>query len=153
MSETPSSEVTISTKLQRIAKLAHDAPELAFTTLAHHLDLAWMREAFHRTRKDGATGVDGQSAAQFEANYLGQIRTGAASGYATDVLAAPEASTLAIIGSGPDGLAGLAVNAKDRLAVRDIHRDAEQGLDIAVEGIEIAHEGIDQILLSPPVLD
>jgi alanine dehydrogenase len=38
--------------------------------------------------------------AQFEANYLGQIRTGAASGYATDVLAAPDASTLAIIGSG-----------------------------------------------------
>ena len=38
--------------------------------------------------------------AQFEANYLGQIRTGAASGYATDVLAAPEASTLAVIGSG-----------------------------------------------------
>ncbi|MGA3187747.1 MAG: ornithine cyclodeaminase family protein [Bryobacteraceae bacterium] len=38
--------------------------------------------------------------ARFEANYLGQIRTGAASGYATDVLAAPDASTLAIIGSG-----------------------------------------------------
>ena len=38
--------------------------------------------------------------AQFEANYLGQIRTGAASGYAADVLAAPDASTLAIIGSG-----------------------------------------------------
>jgi ornithine cyclodeaminase/alanine dehydrogenase-like protein (mu-crystallin family) len=38
--------------------------------------------------------------AQFEANYLGQIRTGAASGYATDLLAAPDASTLAVIGSG-----------------------------------------------------
>jgi ornithine cyclodeaminase/alanine dehydrogenase-like protein (mu-crystallin family) len=38
--------------------------------------------------------------AQFEANALGQIRTGAASGYATDVLAAPGASTLAVIGSG-----------------------------------------------------
>jgi len=38
--------------------------------------------------------------AQFEANYLGQIRTGAASGYATDILAAPDASTLAVIGSG-----------------------------------------------------
>jgi alanine dehydrogenase len=38
--------------------------------------------------------------AQFEANYLGQIRTGAASGYATDILAAPDASTLTIIGSG-----------------------------------------------------
>jgi ornithine cyclodeaminase/alanine dehydrogenase-like protein (mu-crystallin family) len=38
--------------------------------------------------------------AQIEANYLGQIRTGAASGYATDILAAPDASTLTIIGSG-----------------------------------------------------
>ena len=38
--------------------------------------------------------------AQFEANYLGQIRTGAASGYATDLLAAPGATTLAVIGSG-----------------------------------------------------
>lgn len=38
--------------------------------------------------------------AQFEANYLGQIRTGAASGFATDVLAAPDASVLGIIGSG-----------------------------------------------------
>jgi alanine dehydrogenase len=42
----------------------------------------------------------GRPLAQFEANMLGQIRTGAASGYATDVLAAPNASTLAIIGSG-----------------------------------------------------
>jgi len=38
--------------------------------------------------------------AMMEANYLGQIRTGAASGYATDLLANPQASTLAIIGSG-----------------------------------------------------
>jgi len=38
--------------------------------------------------------------AQIEANWLGQIRTGAASGYATDVLAAPDAATLAVIGSG-----------------------------------------------------
>ena len=38
--------------------------------------------------------------AQFEANYLGQIRPGAASAYATDLLAAPEASSLAVIGSG-----------------------------------------------------
>jgi len=38
--------------------------------------------------------------AQFEANYLGQIRTGAASGYATDLLASAEASSLAVIGSG-----------------------------------------------------
>lgn len=65
MDETLGSVVEISTKLQRIAKLAHDAPGLAFTTLAHHLDLAWMREAYRRTRKDGAAGVDGQSAAEY----------------------------------------------------------------------------------------
>src|SRR5215467_5085551 len=38
--------------------------------------------------------------AMMEANYLGQIRTGAASGYATDLLSNPDAKTLAIIGSG-----------------------------------------------------
>ncbi|HUA84440.1 MAG TPA: ornithine cyclodeaminase family protein [Bryobacteraceae bacterium] len=38
--------------------------------------------------------------AYFEANHLGQIRTGAASGYATSILAAAEADTLAIIGAG-----------------------------------------------------
>jgi ornithine cyclodeaminase/alanine dehydrogenase-like protein (mu-crystallin family) len=41
-----------------------------------------------------------QPLAMMEANYLGQIRTGAASGYATDLLANPKAATLAIIGSG-----------------------------------------------------
>ncbi len=35
-----------------------------------------------------------------EANHLGQIRTGAASGYATDLLANPQADTLGVIGSG-----------------------------------------------------
>ena len=38
--------------------------------------------------------------AMMEANYLGQIRTGAASGHATDMLANPDASVLAVIGSG-----------------------------------------------------
>jgi alanine dehydrogenase len=38
--------------------------------------------------------------AQFEANFLGQIRTGAVSGYATDLLAPPHASSIAVIGSG-----------------------------------------------------
>ena len=42
----------------------------------------------------------GRPLAQFEANWLGQIRTGAASGFATDVLAAPNASKLVVIGSG-----------------------------------------------------
>lgn len=38
--------------------------------------------------------------ALMEANYLGQIRTGAASGHATDLLANPRAEVLGVIGSG-----------------------------------------------------
>jgi len=38
--------------------------------------------------------------AMMQANYLGQIRTGGASGYATELLANPKAATVAIIGSG-----------------------------------------------------
>jgi alanine dehydrogenase len=38
--------------------------------------------------------------AMMEANYLGQIRTGAASGHATDLLSAPEAHILGVIGTG-----------------------------------------------------
>src|SRR5277367_1388329 len=41
-----------------------------------------------------------QPLAMMEANHLGQIRTGAASGYATDLLSRPEARTMGIIGSG-----------------------------------------------------
>ena len=29
---------------------------MAFTTLAHHIDVEWLREAYRRTRKDGAPG-------------------------------------------------------------------------------------------------
>jgi len=67
MTETQSSK-SISTKLERIAKLAKDKPEAALTTLAHHIDLEWLREAHRRTRKDGARGVDGVSAKDYEAN-------------------------------------------------------------------------------------
>jgi group II intron reverse transcriptase/maturase len=68
MPRTPSLDSIISTKRRRIAELAQGSPKLSFTTLAHHIDLEWMREAYRRTRKDGATGVDHQTAAEFEAN-------------------------------------------------------------------------------------
>ena len=64
MPETPSSPC-ISTKLARIAELAKRAPGMAFTTLAHHIDVDWLREAYHRTRKDGAVGVDEQTASEY----------------------------------------------------------------------------------------
>jgi group II intron reverse transcriptase/maturase len=63
-----SSPSTISTKLQRIAKLAKEGPQMAFTTLAHHIDVEWLQEAYRRSRKDGAVGVDGQTAEAYEEN-------------------------------------------------------------------------------------
>ncbi len=59
---------SVSTRQQRIAELAKQAPQMAFTSLNHYLDLDWLREAFHRTRKDGAPGVDGQTWAGYAEN-------------------------------------------------------------------------------------
>jgi retron-type reverse transcriptase len=33
--------------------------------LAHHIDGSWLEEAYRRTRKDGAVGIDGQSATTY----------------------------------------------------------------------------------------
>lgn len=67
MTETLISEA-ISTKLQRIAWLAREAPERSFLSLAHHIDAELLREAYRRTRKSGAPGVDGQTAEQYAEN-------------------------------------------------------------------------------------
>ncbi len=55
----------VSTRQQRIAALARQGPHLGFTSLNHHIDLLWLYHAYLRTRKDGATGVDGQTAAAY----------------------------------------------------------------------------------------
>src|SRR5450755_4433567 len=55
----------VSTKQQQIAELAKQSPHMGFTSLAHHIDLHWLYEAYVRTRKNGAPGVDGQTAADF----------------------------------------------------------------------------------------
>ena len=53
---------TVSTKQQRIAELAKQSPHMGFTSLAYFIDIPWLQEAFRRTRKDAAVGVDGQTA-------------------------------------------------------------------------------------------
>jgi group II intron reverse transcriptase/maturase len=64
----------VSTKRQRIAQLARDAPDMAFTNLAHHIDIDWLLMAYAQTRKDGAVGVDGQTAADYEVNLRGNLQ-------------------------------------------------------------------------------
>ena len=74
MNETQSS-TNVSTKLERIARLAKRMPETALNTLAHHIDLEWLHEAYQRTRKSGATGVDGQTAAEYAANLKSNLQS------------------------------------------------------------------------------
>ena len=64
----------VSTRQQRIAELAKQAPQMGFTSLNHHIDLAWLYEAFLRTRRDGAPGVDGQTAADYEADLRANLQ-------------------------------------------------------------------------------
>jgi RNA-directed DNA polymerase len=66
---------TVSTGQQRIAELAKQAPQMGFTSLNHHIDLRWLYEAYLRTRRDGAPGVDGQTAADYQADLPGNLQS------------------------------------------------------------------------------
>ena len=63
----------ITTKLERIARLARQIPE-PLDNLAHNIDIDWLREACARTRKDGAPGVDGQTAAEYAVNLEANLQ-------------------------------------------------------------------------------
>jgi group II intron reverse transcriptase/maturase len=64
----------ISTKLQRIAQLAREDPKRSFLSLAHHIDLEWLTQAYRLTRKSGAPGVDGQTAADYAQDLESNLR-------------------------------------------------------------------------------
>jgi group II intron reverse transcriptase/maturase len=48
--------------------LARQMPTVALTSLSHHIDMEWMKEALLRTRADGATGVDGVTCEEYVRN-------------------------------------------------------------------------------------
>jgi group II intron reverse transcriptase/maturase len=62
------------TKQQRIAELARNCLDMSFTNLAHHIDIEWMLTAHARTRRDGAVGVDGQTAEEYEVNLEANLQ-------------------------------------------------------------------------------
>jgi RNA-directed DNA polymerase len=64
---------TVSPKRQRLAELAKQSPPMAFTSLAYHIDLDWLREAYERTRKDGAT-ADGRTAEEYKVNLEANLQ-------------------------------------------------------------------------------
>ena len=66
---------SVSTKQRRIAELARQSPRMSFTSLAYMMDLPWLQEAYRRTRSDGAVGVDGVTAEEYEKNLDGNLQS------------------------------------------------------------------------------
>ena len=73
MRDTKRSEL-ISTQLRQIAEQAIEHPDRVFTTLIHRMDVDFLREAYHRLRKDSAAGLSGVTAKDYgrelEANLI-----------------------------------------------------------------------------------
>ena len=59
---------TVSTKMEQIATNARRLPEVSFTSLAHHVSLEWLYEAYKSTNKNKAPGVDGITAEEYAEN-------------------------------------------------------------------------------------
>jgi len=56
----------VSTGLHRVAEVARRKPAVVMTALAHHIDRNLLHRAYQGIRKDGAPGVDGRSARDYE---------------------------------------------------------------------------------------
>ena len=55
--------------------MAREAPDRVFTSLSHYIDEYFLAEAFHRIRKTGAPGVDGQTASEYAENLMENLRS------------------------------------------------------------------------------
>ena len=56
----------LSTEGLRIADLARRHRGVALYSLNHVIDMDWMKQAYRLTRKDGAPGIDGVTAATYQ---------------------------------------------------------------------------------------
>lgn len=65
----------VSTKQERIATLAKENPQRALYSLNHYLDFGWLREAWARTRKSGAVGVDGMRGSEYEVGLYQRLHS------------------------------------------------------------------------------
>jgi len=72
--ETPS-YLPIALRLERIATQAREYPDMAFTTLAHHLDVAMLERAFQRLNPKSAAGVDRVTWRRYKENLEANLET------------------------------------------------------------------------------
>ncbi len=69
------SPANVYTKRQWIAKQAREHPSRVLSSLHHLIDLDWMFEAWALTRKDGAAGIDGRTAADYETDLEANLES------------------------------------------------------------------------------
>ncbi|MDR0497029.1 MAG: group II intron reverse transcriptase/maturase [Treponema sp.] len=62
------------TNQQRIAHAAEKPAGESVVSVAHHIDAGWMYCAYDWTRKDGAAGIDGVTAAEYEVGLEGKLQ-------------------------------------------------------------------------------
>jgi group II intron reverse transcriptase/maturase len=65
----------VSTRQRRIAENAKKRPDVSFSSIAYHMDTWWLYEAYKRTRKNGAVGIDRQTAEDFHANLTENLES------------------------------------------------------------------------------
>jgi len=65
---------TISTKQKRIANTAKKYAGQSLTNVSHYIDAEWIYRAYEMTRKDGAAGIDGATATEYEAVLWGWLQ-------------------------------------------------------------------------------
>jgi len=61
---------TLPTNIRWIAEKAATDPEFVFYTIVHYIDEELLWDAFHRLRKDAASGIDGQTAAEYAQDLI-----------------------------------------------------------------------------------
>ena len=71
----PGNSETTLTQHQRIAELAKQRPEMAFTSLNHLLDHRTLWNAFRQTPMKKAPGVDGQTATDYQEDQMGNLQS------------------------------------------------------------------------------
>ena len=63
----------MSTQLNRIAAKAKLEPKLRFTSLAHVITPEFLKETWRLMNRKGASGVDGETTAEFERDLNGRV--------------------------------------------------------------------------------
>src|SRR5487761_2383681 len=90
------------THQERIATLARQMPDKALHSLSRYLDEDWLLTACYRTSKDGATGIDNETFADFQIGLLDRLTSLREQAHSGTYRAPPVRRTYILKGAGPE---------------------------------------------------